>query len=81
MRASDTVGRIGGDEFVIVLPEGDEEIIALLAAKLVAAVSRPYQIATHDLTVTPSIGIAAHAARPCGCQTALVGFCCVPCSR
>jgi diguanylate cyclase (GGDEF)-like protein/PAS domain S-box-containing protein len=61
VRSSDTVCRHGGDEFIILLSElmhGDDAAVS--AEKILLALSKPYDIATHDLHVTASIGIAIH---------------------
>jgi len=60
IRDMDTVGRLGGDEFLIMLPGADAEAAAHVAQKLLDAVSRPFRIADRDLAVTPSIGIAMY---------------------
>lgn len=59
VRTIDTVARMGGDEFVIVLGQLDDPRDAeLVAAKIVDAVGMPVQIGMHELTVTPSLGIS-----------------------
>ena len=60
LRDSDTVARVGGDEFVMVLPQVQEDDAARLANKLLATISRPYQLQGQELVVTPSIGIALY---------------------
>jgi diguanylate cyclase (GGDEF)-like protein/PAS domain S-box-containing protein len=61
VRHSDTVGRLGGDEFVVVLSEvSHSEDAAISADKLLAALSRPYNIDAHDVHITASIGIATY---------------------
>jgi diguanylate cyclase (GGDEF)-like protein len=59
-RASDTLARIGGDEFVLLAELGDPTSAANLADKLVRLVSQPYRIGEHDLSVSVSIGIALY---------------------
>jgi diguanylate cyclase (GGDEF)-like protein/PAS domain S-box-containing protein len=58
VREQDTVARMGGDEFVLVLPLTDVAGAAHLATKLMALASAPFQIDQQELTVTPSMGIA-----------------------
>ncbi len=63
IRETDTLSRQGGDEFVVVLPELDSEQDAgHVARKLLLALSQPYQLAGHELTITGSIGIALYPA-------------------
>ena len=59
MRTGDIVGRIGGDEFVVIAErvEGPKEAEAL-AARLVAALSEPVQWQDVRLSAGASIGIA-----------------------
>jgi len=58
VREQDTVSRLGGDEFVLLLPNTNAVGAAHLADKLLHAALQPIQIEQHELTVTPSIGIA-----------------------
>ncbi|MHA7156349.1 putative bifunctional diguanylate cyclase/phosphodiesterase [Arthrobacter sp. TMN-50] len=58
-RASDTVARIGGDEFVVVCPDVDSsEDIAMLADSLQKSIALPIPIGEHTASVDASIGIA-----------------------
>jgi len=60
VRASDTVARLGGDEYVVIVPEleasGDA---ALVARKILDSVAEPFTLATEEVYVSVSIGIAA----------------------
>ena len=59
LRASDTISRQGGDEFMILLPELTNYFSpAEVAEKLLAAATVPYEIGAHEITVSASIGIA-----------------------
>jgi diguanylate cyclase (GGDEF)-like protein/PAS domain S-box-containing protein len=60
VREQDTVSRLGGDEFMLLLPDTDPQGAAQVAAKLIQAALIPFQIERHELTVTPSIGIAMY---------------------
>jgi len=58
VRASDTVCRQGGDEFVVLLSEvGVAPDAALLAGRILQAVGAPHMIEGHELHITTSIGI------------------------
>jgi diguanylate cyclase (GGDEF)-like protein len=61
LRASDTVCRQGGDEFVVLLSEFKErEDLENLAYKLRAAIKEPCDVGGNLLTVSASIGIALY---------------------
>ncbi len=60
VRKSDTVARMGGDEFVVLLPElGDAGMAASFAEKIVAALSQPVVFGGHEVKVTVSVGVCA----------------------
>jgi len=60
LRESDTVARIGGDEFLVLLPgiSGIEEA-CVVAEKILIAIARPIEADGSEITVSASIGIAA----------------------
>jgi diguanylate cyclase (GGDEF)-like protein len=59
LRFEDTVARIGGDEFVFIIPELDQPAMAAHAAeRILTTVRRPFEIHGRELIVTASIGIA-----------------------
>ena len=59
IRADDTVARMGGDEFTVLLTDvKDAGSSAVVAQKLLEAISQPMVIEGHELYVTTSIGIA-----------------------
>ncbi|MGQ0503122.1 MAG: sensor domain-containing protein [Panacagrimonas sp.] len=59
VRSGDTVARMGGDEFLVVLPNiGNRAVAERLAGRLVTQIGLPIQIGPNELHVSPSIGIA-----------------------
>ncbi|MBI5784143.1 MAG: EAL domain-containing protein [Rhodocyclales bacterium] len=59
VRAVDTVSRLGGDEFIVILRElaGPDDAV-LVAEKIVQTLAMPINAVGHELCVTPSIGIS-----------------------
>ena len=61
VRESDTIGRFGGDEFAILLPNaGTHEAIARVAGKILGRVAQPCTIAGNDIQTSLSIGISLY---------------------
>jgi PAS domain S-box-containing protein len=60
LRGSDTLSRVGGDEFVILLPGTDGRGAHETATRLRAEISQPFEIEGHRLRVGVSIGIVVH---------------------
>jgi diguanylate cyclase (GGDEF)-like protein len=61
VRESDTVGRIGGDEFVVLLPTVESDQHALLVAeKIRHALNQPFTLAGENLCISSSIGVAIY---------------------
>ena len=59
LREADTVGRIGGDEFVILLHQvGDAGYAAQVADELRLSLAQPFELAGQTLTISASIGVA-----------------------
>lgn len=60
-RRADTVARLGGDEFVILMENLDDPVaVDVVAARLIAAMREPIELAGHSLIVTVSIGCAIY---------------------
>jgi diguanylate cyclase (GGDEF)-like protein len=61
IRATDTVARIGGDEFIVLLPDlripAEAESIA---TKIVAAIAQPYAIDSEHAVITVSVGVVTY---------------------
>jgi len=59
LRLSDTVGRFGGDEFIVICPDAAERAVGTkIARKILYAFSDPFDVLGQALFVGPSIGIA-----------------------
>ncbi|HSM10388.1 MAG TPA: EAL domain-containing protein [Lysobacter sp.] len=58
-RIRDTVGRLGGDEFgLLAITANAPDDVANMADKITDQMQQPFILAGHEITVTPSIGIA-----------------------
>jgi len=61
IRQSDTVARMGGDEFTLLLEDGNQGSIVgayTVAKKILQVVSWPFTIDRREIVITPSIGIS-----------------------
>lgn len=58
VRDKDSVVRLGGDEFLVLLPGANQHGAERVAKKLQEASLQPYQIGLHELSMAPSMGIA-----------------------
>ncbi|MDO6561325.1 sensor domain-containing protein [Paraglaciecola chathamensis] len=59
LRVEDTICRVGGDEFLLII-EGleDASIVATLAEKLLHVLEEPYQLGSKEIFISTSIGIS-----------------------
>jgi diguanylate cyclase (GGDEF)-like protein/PAS domain S-box-containing protein len=62
LREEDTISRMGGDEFILLLPASDANGAAQVAQKLLDSISQPFLLEGHELSVSASIGIALYPA-------------------
>ena len=58
VRETDVVGRYGGDEFVVLLPDTDPEQASVVAGRIVSGVREVGQRFDHERPVTASVGLA-----------------------
>lgn len=59
LRSEDTICRVGGDEFLIII-EGleDSGIVSILADKILQVLEAPYQLGSKEIFISTSIGIS-----------------------
>jgi diguanylate cyclase (GGDEF)-like protein len=61
MRDSDTLARVGGDEFVVVLPgTATEAQIKLVTGRLLATLQSPFEAEGHTIYLGASVGVALY---------------------
>jgi len=60
VREGDTVSRIGGDEFIVLLREVDEQGVMLVADKLLKTLATPFNLSGQEISTYASIGIALY---------------------
>ncbi len=61
LRGSDLVARVGGDEFVVVLPQvEDMKTVAVVARNILRAMGRGFRAGPQDLFLSTSIGISLY---------------------
>jgi diguanylate cyclase (GGDEF)-like protein/PAS domain S-box-containing protein len=60
LRESDTVARVGGDEFVVVLSHAQPGDLALVTAKMMSELCSPVNCEGQELRITASIGVASY---------------------
>jgi diguanylate cyclase (GGDEF)-like protein len=66
VRQSDTISRVGGDEFVVVLELQHEDDAIQVADKILEAMKLPFDLGGTRVSVTPSIGVSIY---PTDCAT------------
>jgi diguanylate cyclase (GGDEF)-like protein len=58
-RRTDTVARVGGDEFAVLCEDIEsEEVVAVIAERIKQAIGRPYPLGRSEVATDASIGIA-----------------------
>ncbi|WP_226669094.1 diguanylate cyclase domain-containing protein [Metabacillus litoralis] len=61
VRKGDTISRLGGDEFILLVDKAsDQQMLADLAERIIEIINEPYHIETHLIKVSASIGIATY---------------------
>ncbi|MBB5057192.1 diguanylate cyclase (GGDEF)-like protein [Granulicella aggregans] len=58
VRASDTVARISGDEFIVLITDlNDPKEVELVAAKIVSTLSAPFRVGNREVPLSASVGV------------------------
>jgi len=61
LRSGDSLSRVGGDEFAVMLAEVESDAeLAAVARRIMAALVPPHRIAEHELHVSASVGISKY---------------------
>ncbi len=71
LRATDTLARVGGDEFIVVMNTDRAATAASLAQRLIDSIARPFDLEGHQVEIGTSIGIALFPG-DCGSQDTLM---------
>ncbi|MBI5918626.1 MAG: EAL domain-containing protein [Nitrosomonadales bacterium] len=60
VREGDTVARIGGDEFIVLLREANKDGAARVASKIIQVLAEPFEIETVQIVTHTSIGVCVY---------------------
>jgi len=69
IRASDALGRFGGDEFLVVCPDGDVDALAAIADRITNALGAPLPLPQGMISIRASIGTATTDGRALTIET------------
>lgn len=61
VRETDTVARIGGDEFTVIVPDiHDEAVVDRICADMLRVIARPFVLGSNTATVSASLGVTLY---------------------
>lgn len=70
LRDADTVARLSGDEFVVIVSErGDQQLTPEIVQRVMNSVAQPVMLGTKEFFVTCSIGVAVYPSESTGADT------------
>jgi diguanylate cyclase (GGDEF)-like protein len=61
VRATDTIGRYGGDEFVVICEDTDADAVGHVTDRILSSVKQPLEDVPNEYPVSASIGVALFA--------------------
>lgn len=62
VRKTDTVARMGGDEFMVILCDVQEKMVETLAQQILQALAAPIALSSHEVYITASVGVCSDLA-------------------
>ncbi|MCW8199895.1 EAL domain-containing protein [Verminephrobacter aporrectodeae subsp. tuberculatae] len=62
LRPQDTLSRLGGDEFLLLLPSSHAAHAGEVATRILSAMAQPFQVEPYELSTTASVGVALYPA-------------------
>lgn len=68
-RDTDTVARIGGDEFMLVLPEADSSGVARIAGRILDSMKSPVKFEGREFHATASLGVSIYPEDGQNCES------------
>ncbi|MDR9096144.1 bifunctional diguanylate cyclase/phosphodiesterase [Burkholderia multivorans] len=71
LRQEETLARIGGDEFVVIVEEAEQSAVAVIAERLQQALAEPIAVSGHIYALGVSIGIALYPEDGATCEDLL----------
>jgi len=70
LRDADTVARLSGDEFVVIVSErGDQQLTPEIVQRVMSSVAQPVMLGTKEFFVTCSIGVAVYPSESTSADT------------
>lgn len=69
IRLNDSVSRIGGDEFIVLLPNTDKNAVIKVAERIIQDMNQPFVLNNQQVLISASIGIAFYSDEEIGIES------------